>query len=121
MTVIGVIQCLLFLFFFFELPPVDDNTTKSKYEKYLEHNHQQQQIENSSDKLHVNDNYSNINQNAREQRPNCDPLLSASDQEKLPLMADDDIKDMPTPTEVHRNVAPQSLNFIKRVYWLLNG
>lgn len=118
MTVIWIILELIFLFFFFELPLVDD-TVKSKYEQYVEYKRQQQQVQNSSGE--VDEKCSNVNQNVEEQNSNCDPSLSVSEQEKSPLLRNDSMKDMQTPPTSHRSVTQPPLNFIQRAYWLLNG
>ena len=117
MAVIWIILELIFLFFFFELPLVDD-TVKSKYEQYLEHKQRQQQVQASSDEQNeVNEKCSNVNQNVAEQSSNYDPLLSATEEEKVPLV----IGSMQTPPESHESVTKPPRNFIQRAYWLLNG
>ena len=113
MTVIWIILEILFLFLFFELPPVDD-TVKSKYEEYLEYKHQQQQIQNSSsDKQREVDN-KDVNV-VKEESANSDPSQSASEQEKMPLLSQD------VPAADDKNVTLPPQNFFQRAYWLLNG
>ena len=116
MTVIWIILEIIFLFFFFELPAVDD-TVKSKYEEYLENKHRQQQIQNSSDKQNEADKQDVVVD--KEQSSNSDPSLSASVQEKMPLLSNDSMKDVPPASDT--NVILPSQNCLQRAYWLLNG
>lgn len=104
---------LIFLFFFFKLPPVD-NFIKSKYEQHLEHS---QQVQNSG---HVKQNevdkkYDKVNG----QYSKCDPSLSTSEEEKAPLLTSGANNDIQVPTMM---VTPlSSKSFLQRGYWLLNG
>ena len=117
MAVIWIVLELIFLFCFFQLPLVDD-TVKSKYEQYLEHKHRTQQVQTSSDERNeVNEKCSNVNQNDEEHSSNCDPSLSASEQEKVPLVTNN----MQMPPGSHESTTQPPRNFIHRVYWLLNG
>ena len=117
MTVIWTVLELIFLFFFFELPLVDD-TVKSKYEQYLEHKHRQQQVQTSSDERNeVDEKCSNVNQNNEEQSSNCDFPLPTSEQEKVPLVT----SSMQIPPGSHGSATKPPRNFIQRAYWLLNG
>lgn len=122
MTVIWVILELIFLFFFFELSPVDD-FVKSKYEEHLERSYQQQQVQNSSDdkQNEADEKCVNTSQNIEEQNSNCDASLSACEQEQLPLLTSDRMKDIQASATSHRSITPPPQNFIKRSYWLLNG
>lgn len=121
MTVIWIVLELIFLFFFFELPLVDD-TVKSKYEEYLEHKQRQQQVQNSgSEQNKVDEKQSNVNQNIEEENSNCDPSLSTSEQERMSLLMNSDMEDMQTPPANHGDVTVPTLNFIQRAYWLSNG
>ena len=116
MTVIWIILEVIFLFFFFELPAVDD-TVKSKYEEYLEYKHRQQQVQNSSDKQSGADK-KDVNV-VKEQNPNSDASPSASVQEKMPLLSNDSMQDVPAAS--NRNITLPSQNVFQRAYWLLNG
>ena len=126
MTVIWIVLELIFLFFFFELPLVDD-TVKSKYEEYLEHKQRQQQVQNSGsernkvDEKQSNEKQSNVNQSIEEENSNCDPSLSTSEQERMSLLMNSDMEDMQTPPANHGDVTAPPLNFIQRAYWLSNG
>ena len=107
------------MFFFFELPPVDD-FIKSKYDEHLKHN----QIQRSgSDKQNEADEQEDdkVNQNV-EQQSNCDALLSTSDQENAPLLRSDcTTNDVQKPETSHKSVTPPSQSFIRKLYWLLDG
>ena len=105
------------MFFFFELPPVDD-FIKSKYDEHLEHN----QIQSSgSDKQNEADEQDDkVNQNV-EQQSNCDALLSISDQENTPLLRNDCTNDVQKPETSRKSVTPLSQSFIRKLYWLLDG
>lgn len=120
MAVIWTILELIFLFFFFELPLVDD-MVKSKYEEHLEHSHQQQPQDASDKQSEVDAKHCTVNSSdIEEQSSNCDPLVSISKQEQTPLLTDATMKDMPT-TGSHRNATLPPLSLIQRIYWLLNG
>ena len=117
MTVIWIILEILFLFLFFELPPVDD-TVKSKYEEYLENKHRQQQIQNSSSDKRNEVDKKDVN-TVKEESADSDPSQSASVQEKMPLLSNDSMQDVPAADD--RNVTLPPQNFCQRAYWLLNG
>ena len=109
---------LIFLFLFFELPPVDD-FIKPKYEGHLEHS--EQVTDSSDDKENQVDQKHNdaVNQSIEAQNSNCDGSLSASE-EHTPLLTTGSMKDIQTPAEGRTNVtSPKKL--IKRARWLFNG
>lgn len=119
MAVIWTILELIFLFFFFELPPVDD-FVKSKYEEYLEHS---QRVQNNSDNKQIEEDkkLNKVNQNV-EQNSNCDSSMSASEQEKMALLpSDGSMKDTQALVASHGSIIPPPQNFLKRVYWFLIG
>ena len=118
MAVIWTTLEIIFLFFFFELPPVDD-FIKSKYDEHLEHD----QIQNSSSdnkQNGVDKKHNTADQNV-EENLNCDGSVSISEQENTPLLRSDRVNDIQIPAATHRSVTPSSQNFIRRAYWLLNG
>lgn len=116
MTVIWIILEILFLFCFFELTPVDD-TVKSKYEEYLEYKHRQQQVQNSSSDKQNEVDYKNVD--VKEESSTSHPSQSASVQEKMPLLSNDNMEDVPAAD--NRNVTLPPQNFFQKAYWLLNG
>ena len=111
---------LIFLFFFFELPTVDD-FVKSKYEEYLEYSQQvQNAIATDNKQNDVDKKYDKGNQNnVEEQNSSCDPSLS--EQEKMPLLpSDSTMKDIQaSATNCVNTTSSQSL--LRRAQWLLNG
>lgn len=114
MAVIWIVLELIFLFFFFELPPIDD-TVKSKYEEYLEHS---QQTQSSGVDKERNENP--VNDDIKERHPSHDTSMSTSEQEKLPLLTNESMKDIQAQTADHQTT-PQPKKIIQRVYWLLSG
>jgi len=118
MTVVWTTLELIFLFFFFELPPVDD-FVKSKYEEHLEKSYQQQQAQNSNeDKQNEMPDKKCVNTSQTVESSNCDDSLPACEQEKQPLLTNDGMRDIQTLAD---DVTPPPQKFIKKPYWLLNG
>ena len=110
---------LIFLFFFFELPPVDD-FIKSKYEEHLEHS--KLATDSSDDKDHDQgdqEHSDDVNQSIEAQSSNCDGSSSTSE-EHTPLLTSGSMKDIQTQTASHTNFTPPK-KFIKRARWLFNG
>ena len=119
MAVIWTTLEVIFLFFFFELPPVDD-FIKSKYDEHLEHdqihNSGSDNKQNGADKKH-----DKANQNVEGESLNCDGSVSISEQENTPLLRSDCMNDIQIPETTHRSITPPSQKFTRRAYWLLNG
>ena len=119
MTVIWIILEVIFLFCFFKLPLVDD-TVKSKYEEYLEYKSRQQQQGQNDEQQEVDKKDVNVNQSVNEQSSIVDPSLSvATGQEKMPLLPNDSMKDLPAAS--HNNITLPPQNFCRRIFWLSNG
>ena len=116
MAVIWTTLEVIFLFFFFELPPVDD-FIKSKHDEHLEHN----QIQNSGCDNKQNEVDEKHNQDVEEESLNCDGLVSISEQENTPLLKTDCMNDIQIPETTRKSVTPPSQSFIRKAYWLLNG
>ena len=109
---------LIFLFFFFELPPVDD-FIKSKYEKHLEHNKQATDSSDNKEDQGDQEHNDDVNQNIEAQSSNCDGSSSTSE-EHTPLLTSGSMKDIQTQTASHTNFTPPK-KFLKRARWLFNG
>ena len=110
---------VIFLFFFFKLPPVDD-FIKSKYDEHLEHN----QIQSSeSDKQNEagKQGGDEVNQNVEEQLSNCDASVSISDHENAPLLRTHCMNGVQKPETSHKSVTPPSQSFMRKFHWLLDG
>ena len=142
MTVCWIVIEMMFLFFFFKLPTVNDYV-KSQYEQHVESNQQQQQ------QLRDSENSSNANNGTDEvkeklvtsvEEQSCGDeasivASSLSEQERTPLLTNDSMKDMSRysssqsktqsiqkpPEEIEKNSVPVPKGFLRKAYWMLCG
>ena len=93
---------------------------KSKYEEYLDYKSRRQQQGQNDEQQEVDSKDVDVNQSVNEQSSIVDPSLSvASGQEKMPLLSNDSMKDMPAAS--HNNIALPPKNVFRRICWLSNG
>jgi len=133
MTVVWLILELMFLFLFFQLPPMND-FVKSKYEQHIERTQQQTANQNSTDHSIEEKSISSVDVNANTEEHSCgeDSIVK---QEKTPLLVNDSMKDVShysnshsmnqstqkSPEDVEKDYVPAPKGFLSKAYWMLSG
>jgi len=129
MTVVWLILELMFLFLFFQLPPVND-FVKSQYEQHIERT---QQRKTSTDHIVEEKSISSIDVNAEEHSYSDNDSIVK--QEKTPLLVNDSMKDachyssshstaqstQKSPEDVEKDSVPAPKGFLSKAYWMLSG
>ena len=129
MTLVWLILELMFLFLFFQLPPVND-FVKSQYEHHIEHTQWQTASQNSTNHSIEEKSIASVNE-----EHNCSDKDSSAKQEKAPLLMNDSMKDLSyysssqstaqsiqkSPEDIKKDSVPAPEGFLSKAYWMLYG
>jgi len=122
---------LMFLFLFFELPPVND-FVKSQYEQHIERTQQQTANLNSTDHNIEEISIASVDVNVNSEERSFSDNDSVAKQEKAPLLVNDSMKDVSryssmtqstqkSPEDAEKDSVPSPEGFLSKAYWMLFG
>ena len=131
MTIVWLVLELMFLFLFFELPPVND-FVKSQYEQHIERTQQQTANLNSTDHSIEEKSIASVDVDVNSEERICSDEDSVVKQEKAPLLVNDSMKDVSRyssmdqstqkpPEDSERDSVPSPEGFLSKAYWMLSG
>ena len=134
MTLVWLILELMFLFLFFQLPPVND-FVKSQYEQHIERTQQRTANQNSTDHSIEEKSVASVDNNVNSEEHSCSDKDSSAKQEKAPLLVNDGMKDVShysssqstaqsvqkSPEDAEKDSVPAPEGFLPKTYWMLSG